>query len=86
MLLLTILTVFTVAVPAGAADVRPRADFSLSKRTATVGDTLTYLIQVSVPAGGQALFTPPGPAIGDFEVLGRRRRPDVGLEGAGRGE
>jgi hypothetical protein len=83
LLLLTFLTTILAAAPVRAADAQPWAEFSLSKRTATVGDTLTYLVQVSVPGGGHAVFSPPGAAIGDFEVLGRRRRPDFCLESGG---
>ena len=46
-----------------------------SKSIVTVGDTLTYHVDVIAPAGAGVLFGPPVPRLGEFEVLRHRTRP-----------
>jgi len=46
-----------------------------SKSIVTVGDTLTYHVDVIAPAGAGVLFGPPAPELGEFDVLRRVTRP-----------
>jgi hypothetical protein len=84
---LLLLAVFLAAIASGApaaAEQSPRAGFSLSRKTATIGDTLTYNVSVSFPEGARAEFIPPVTSLGDFEVLRRRSVPGSSAE-EGRG-
>lgn len=59
-----------------ALEMSPRANFTLSRTSATIGDTLTYSVRVRVPAGWKVAFPPRKPALGDFQVLGGQRLPE----------
>jgi hypothetical protein len=52
----------------------PRIDASVSKTTITVGDTISYRVRVVADEGATVLMPGPSQRLGDFEVLGRRRR------------
>jgi hypothetical protein len=61
-------------VAAAPAPAGPRMTTSASRTAITVGDTLTYRVQV-VAAEGSTVLMPQRSRLGDFEVLGLRRRP-----------
>jgi hypothetical protein len=77
-----LIAALAAASPAVAADESPHARFSLSKRAATIGDTLAYKMEVYHPEGARVLFPPHGKSVGDFDILHAKSFPDArGREG-----
>lgn len=70
--LLFLLAMLVVAASAALSDRAPSVRASLSRSSATVGDTIAYRIEVSAPEDVRVVMPAPGDRLGDFHVLGRR--------------